>query len=290
MHLFQKYLLSNVYRSPDEPATPDPAIVVDPIVAEPVAVEPAAGDPPVVDPGDAPKPVVPSGAPKWALERIGEETSKRQAAEEAARVATDRANSLEEITRRLQAGKSDAPPVVPAARAPDGHQDAVRQEAAQLVFAQNAQKVSDTGLAAYGPRWTDAVNTLNALGANSVEFVSSVMEIDPAKTHEIMFNIAQDPEVAASLAKMTPTARIAKITRMVMTAAVAEPKPDVKPDVKPIAISRAPAPKPALAPHAAAPDIDPRTPEGNEKMDDKAWEQWAKAGGGIDFLMKRKSA
>jgi hypothetical protein len=105
------------------------------------------------------------------------------------------------------------------------------------------------------------------------------MEIDQSKAHDIMFQIAQDGELAVRLTRMSPTKRIAEITRMVMAqAAPADQKPaEVKPaaEAKP-AISRAPAPKPAIAPHAAAPEVNPETAEGNEKMSDKQWEEWYK--------------
>lgn len=283
MNIMRKYLLSNVYRSPDDP-------VADP--AEPVAADPALTADPVVDPAvTEPEPVPAPKAdatPKWALERIGEETGKRQAAEERERVATERANALEEITRRLQAG---AKPGDPAAQQPVPEPitrraaSDVEQEAARLVFDRDVQRVSETGHKAYGPRWVDAVNILDRCNANSTEFVASVMEIDPAKTHEIMFQIAQDPEKAVALTRMSPARRIAEITRiadaMADPKAVVDPKPAPAADPKP-AISRAPAPKPAVAPLAAAPEVNPMTAEGNEKLSDQEFERWYK-----DKYMKR---
>lgn len=287
MNIMRKYLLSSVYRSQDDP-------VADPV--EPVAVDPALTADPVVDPAVIdPEPVPAPKAettPKWALERIGEETGKRQAAEERERVATERANALEEITRRLQAGAkpgdTPAPQPVPepanrrAAAASD-----VEQEAARLVFDRDVQRISETGLRQFGPKWADAVNILDRCNANSSEFVASVMEIDPAKTHEIMFQIAQDPEKAVALTRMSPARRIAEITRiadaMADSKAVVDPKPVAAADPKP-AISRAPAPKPAVAPLAAAPDVNPMTAEGNDKLSDQEFERWYK-----DKYMKRSA-
>jgi hypothetical protein len=279
--MMQKYLLSNVFRAPDDP-------VADPAVDPAVVVDPAAVDPAVADPPAAPVQPQPAMVPLRVMqERVGEETTKRQAAEEAARVAIERARSFEEITKRLQADPKATPPAADptATRAPapadPQFQTAVQQEAARQRFNDDVQLVSESGLKTYGAKWTEAITALNAYGANSEEFVSNVMDVDKSKTHDIMFQIAQDGELAVRLTKMAPTRRIAEITRMVMAqTAAADPKPavDAKPaDPKPAAaLSRAPAPKPAIAPHAPAPDIDPRTPDGDAKMDDKEWEAWYK--------------
>lgn len=287
MQLFKQYLLSNVYRSPDDPAAAEP----DPAAVDPAAsADPAAGDPPEpVAAEPAAKPQLQTVPLKVMLERVGEETSKRQAFERKAAEAEQRAAAAEDLARRLQAAKpGDPAPAAPRQPAPAIDSNAVRQEAEQLVFAQNAQRVSDNGQSAYGAKWNDAVATLNAVGANSSEFVGSVMEIAEGRAHEIMFNIAQDAEKAASLAKMSLSRRIAEITRMVdMVTKAADPKPadpkpadpkpaDPKPDAKPAQISRAPAPKPVLQPQGAAADVDPTTPEGDAKLEDKDWEKWYK--------------
>jgi hypothetical protein len=80
---------------------------------------------------------------------------------------------------------------------------------------------------------------------------------------------------------MDPRRRTVELTRMSMATAApaADAKPAPKPapaaEVKPL--SRAPTPKPAIAPHAAAPEVDPTTPEGNEKMSDAQFEAWYKS-------------
>lgn len=252
---------------------------LDPAPVEPVvAADPApAPDPaPQPEPDPAPEPAGTRGdIPKWTLERIGEETSRRQAAEDAARVAMERAAHFEEITRRLQAqatppaaGTEPARAAEPRQTAPD--QSAVQQEAARQLLARDLENVTNAGAKAYGTKWADAVNALNACGANSHEFVASVIEIDPANAHEVMFKIAQDPDRAVALTRMSPTRRIAEITRM----SVADSKTATAPAAP--AVSRAPAPKPAIAPHAPAPSVNPETPEGNAKMTDAEFERWYK--------------
>jgi hypothetical protein len=270
---------------PDDTIVPVPDAVVEPVVAVVDAVDPVAGpvpDEPELALEPQPDPAPPPSAPKWALERIGEETNKRQAAEELARQNAERASSYEEIIKRLQTEPKPAETASPTQRPAVVPQDrsAVEQEAAQIVFKRDMANISETGAKAYGMRWNDAVQALDAYGANSTEFVGTVVDVvGPAKAHELMFQISQDPEKAVLLAKMPQTRRVAEITRMFDAMAepklAADPKP-ADPSPKP-AISRAPAPKPAVAPHAAAPDIDPRTPEGDARMSDSEWEVWYKS-------------
>lgn len=273
--------------TPDDPAPEEvPEVPVVEAVADP-APEPEVAAADLVDPPNDPAPPEPppppSPLPRWMQERLGEETTKRQHAEQAARVAIERANSLEEITRRLQAAGTPPPadparppepprpaePTRPAA--PAGVDPAAVALAEQQIMLRN---INTAGEKEYGPKWGDAVNALNAFDANTVEFVMAVAEVDPARAHEIMFNIAQDGERAISLVRMSPIKRIAEITRMTM--AQPAPKDAAKPaePPKPAPVSRAPAPKPAIAPHAASPEVDPRTPEGNEKMSAAQWNEW----------------
>lgn len=278
MRLLDRYLLSSVPRSPDDPAAPEAEVAeaVADVVGDPPAADPAPADPPEPQP----EPVAET-APKWMIGRLHEETNRRQEAERATRSAVERAQNLEEIVRRMQAqGTDPAKPAEPARveapRQPGGPDPAAVQAARQQLM---LETVIGAGMQQFGPKWDEAVKALELFDANTIDFVSGVFEVDPQKTHEILFNIAQDGERAVALARMSPTKRIAEITRMVM--AQAAPKEPAKPAEPPKApISRAPAPKPVLAPVAAAPEIDPRTPEGNEKMSsDKDWERWFKEEG-----------
>ena len=121
----------------------------------------------------------------------------------------------------------------------------------------------------------ETLGILNAIGATNDDFVSDLLAVDKAGAHKILDKLAKDPEKAASLVGMDSRRRIAELTRMADA-----PKTEVKPAAevvpKPAAISRAPAPKPALSPLAAGPEVDPTTPEGNEKMSDAQFEKWYK--------------
>ena len=280
-------------RSPDDPAADPAPVVADPAADPAAAVEPAVSDP--VEPDPAPAPVADAPAmPAWALERIGEETNKRRAAEEMAQQNAARVREYEEIVKRLQTDpKAPVDPAKPAPRT-DAPSPSVQQEAANIVFQRDVATISENGGKAFGAKWNEAVSRLNAFGANSNEFVADVMAIDQARAHEIMFDISQDGEKAVALARMAPARRIAEITRMAMTkaASATDPKPEPKADPKPAsdpkpAISKAPAPKPAIAPLAAAPEVDPRTPEGNDKMSDAEFNDWWKREGGKKFFERR---
>ncbi len=292
MRLLDKYLLSSVAtmipRMAESEGDPPPADVP----ADPVAqmADPPAADLPA-DPAPAAPPATRADTPRWALERIGEETGRRQTAEQRAAEAERRAADLQAMIERLQqppaAGDPPKAAAPPAPARPAVDQDAVRQEAARLRFAEKLTDVSNAGANQYGQKWADAVAALNAYGANSEEFVASVIDIDAAKAHEIMFNIAQDGERAVALARMSPTKRAAEITRMIMAEAKnadpkaldpkpADPKAAAEPAKAAPQISRAPAPKPVLQPQAPAKELDPTNPDDNEKMSDSEFERWYK--------------
>lgn len=254
--------------APIETAAPAPEVTETPAAVEPEAAPEA-------------KPEPRSEAPKWAFERIGEETTKRQAAEERARAAERRAAEFEQIVQRLQQQPSDPakPATSPARQENSVDQSAVQQEAARQLLQRDLRNVSEAGAKEFGAKWNDAVAALDACGANSVDFVQGVIELDPANAHKIMFQIAQDPESAVRLTRMNATRRGAEITRMIMASdAAVKPEPKsakTEPGPKP-AISRAPAPKPAMAPLAPVHQIDPRNPEDNDKMTDAEFEAWYK--------------
>jgi hypothetical protein len=199
-----------------------------------------------------------------------------------AELATSRRTIAEqnELLSRLQKPGEQPPP---PARQPvvQPQPDDVDRRAAELVFRRDAQQVSETGLATYGQGWVDAVNALNAYGVNSDDFVSSVIEIDRAKAHEIMHTIAQDGEKAIALANMSPARRIAEITRMAMAPAAqkTEPVTPAAPVVPPKTVSRAPAPPPPVDPSASK-VVDWRADESSDVEFDKGFEE----------MMKRRSA
>lgn len=288
---FRRYLLSSVYRSPDEPAV-EPEVVevaaVEPVNALDGAAEPAADAPVVEEPAPAPAPAAADhgnkGKTPWYMGRINEETNRRNAEAEARRAAETRAANAEALLERLQNGGKEGDAPAPKARtepAPQEFETAVQAEAARRDVMRQCDTVAGAGFAKF-PDWAEKTNILGALNAATPDFVMDVVAVDPANAHKLLYDLANDPERAARLVAMNPRSRTVELTRMSMaTAPAADAKPAPKPapavEAPKLALSRAPAPKPNIAPHAAAPEVDPRTPEGNDKMSDAQFETWYKS-------------
>jgi hypothetical protein len=237
MDLLRKYFVP-VFQAPDVPgANSDPPVVV---------------PDPAVNPEPPLEPVAPAAKMVPVDVMVREITPLRAKVRETeAELATSRRTIAEqnELLSRLQKpGEQQQPPARQSVQQPQP--DDVDRRAAELVFRRDAQQVSETGLAKYGQGWVDAVNALNAYGVNSDDFVSSVIEIDRGKAHEIMHAIAQDGEKAIALANMSRARRIAEITRMAMAPAAqkTEPVTPAAPVVPAKTVSKAPAPPPPVDP------------------------------------------
>lgn len=284
MQVLAKYLLSSalspIPRSPDDPGA-DP---VEPVAGDTSALQP---DPAAADPAPEPEPAPPEPvAPakpeprmvplRVMQERIGEESAKRQLEADRAAAAERRAADAEEMIRRLQADpaapKAQVAPAAPHGQSPDDFNSAVQREAAMQRMNEDTVAVRNAGLAAFSD-FNDSLAMLTAIGlTKDAEIILDIFAVDKANAHVLLDKLAKDPERAAALVTMNPRHRIAELTRMTTLAEAAKPAAAVEP--KPAPISRAPAPRPSIAPQAAAPEVDPRTPEGNDKMDDAAWNAW----------------
>jgi hypothetical protein len=294
---------SVICRSPDDPAAPEPVVVEPaPIVADPPAPDPAP-DPAVVDPAPEPAPAAPLAAeqpptiPVKTFQRVVAEVREdRRQADARAQAAEQRASDLQAIIDRMQADPTAAPaaprpaaaPAAPAA--PNDFQAAVKAQAAKDRLYEDTVAVRAIGNGKFAD-FEQSLGILTAIGATSDDFVSDLLAVDKEGAHVILDKLAKDPEKAASLVTMDSRRRIAELTRMtVAPAAAAAPQPAAAPAAQAApAISRAPAPAPRIAPVAQAQEVDPTTPEGNEKMSDAQWEKWAKSQGGVDGLLKRRA-
>jgi hypothetical protein len=268
--MLQKYLLSNVHRSPDDPAAAAAAAPAD---------DPAAA---AAAPADDPAAAAPAAAPAVQMVPVGVAADLRVKLREAdteKELLRRRATDAEALAARLARGeKPDAAAAKPAVAAPATTSDQdVDQRARAIVLARDFRAVSDAGLKTYGAGWDNAVRALDAYGINNDEFVASVMEIDRDHTHEIMHAIAQDGEKAVALAAMSPARRIAEITRMSM--AKSEPKIETDGAPKPAApvvaaktVSKAPAPAPALEPSASK-VVDWRDDKASDDEFSRGWNE-----------------
>jgi hypothetical protein len=273
MSILRHLYLSTALRSPDEPVAPEPDVIepVAEVVHEPVA-EILPEPEPVVEP--KPEPLHGNkGQTPWFQRVIAEVRQEKQQERTSREAAEQRVADLQAIIERMQADPNAAPPAKPAERAAPASdfQAAVKAQAAKDRLYEDTMTVRSAGEGEF-PDFNQSLGILTAIGATSDDFVSDVLAVDKSGAHKILDKLAKDPEKAASLVGMDSRRRIAELTRMADA-----PKTEVKPAVeapKPAAVSRAPTPAPRLAPLAAAPDVDPTTPEGNDKLDGEAWNKW----------------
>lgn len=285
MDILRKYLLSSAatmiprMAEGDPPGDPDPA-------AEPVApADPVAVDPePAGDPEPAPEPEPKAAVPRVSNPLIDTVTALRAKVREVetdAAQARREAQEARELLARQNAPKDPAAPPAPAAprSVASSLDEEVDRRAEHKLFVRDVGAVRDAAFKEFGTSFNESIRALGAYGADTDEFLSQVLAVDKPNAHHLLKAIADDPERAVSLVGMNPTARIAELTRMAMAAAPAKTDPKPAADPKPAepakpAISRAPAPKPALTPRAPAAEVDPTTPEGDEKMSAEEWNAW----------------
>jgi hypothetical protein len=300
MNILRHLYLNSACRAPDDVIAADP--VVDPVdpalVADPAAAAPApAADPIVADPAATPDPA-PAPAPAhgnrgqtpWFQRTIAELRQEKREEKSAREAAEQRAADLAAIIERMQADPAAAAtPKVAAPAAAPGTQDfatAVKMQAAKDRLYEDTLAVRSAGEGAFAD-FGESLGILNAIGATNDDFVADVLAVDKAGAHKIFDKLAKDQEKAASLVGMDSRRRIAELTRMADALKTPEPKP-AAPEPKPAAISKAPAPAPRVSPLAPALEVDPTTPDGNDKMTDAQWEKWAKSQG-VDGLLKRRA-
>ena len=263
------------------------------VIEQPLAADPAPEPAPVaVDPAPEPEPQPepapvakqpPAEPPKVPVrimqERLGEVTRKKDAEIEA---RDRRIAEYEAILQRMQQPKPGEPERPRAAPAPAAGEPNFEQAVQTAVTQREANRaisaMVSAGRAAFTPaEWNEKAEILGAVGAASPEFVMDVIAADPVNAHKIIFTLAQDPERAAELVNMDMRQRTAELTRMSMAEQAKTPSGEKPaPEAPKPAVSRAPAPKPAIAPRAAAVEVDPTTPDGDAKMSDAEWEKWYK--------------
>jgi len=207
-----------------------------------------------------------AGKTPWYMSRIHEETNRAREALAAREAAERRAADAEALLARMQGGqKADGQQQQVTAQPQrqavpqDQYQRDVIQQAERLNLYQNSNDVKQAGFSTFGAGFGDVLQTLTAVGATSDDFVYDVISVDKANAHVLLEKLAQDPDVAVNLVNMHPRQRIAELTRMAMK----EGKPGAnarqgggEQQAKPAAISRAPAPKPAIEPSAPAGEAD----------------------------------
>ncbi len=237
--------------APNDPPAPEPAPPA--AAADPAAVERQHGN---------------KGAKPWFLQRIAEEAEGRRQAE-------TRASELQAMVDRQSRSPADpaAPPAPP--RADDTTVETrARQIAQDSINGDKIRSVISAGVAKF-PDWEQRAATLGAAGAATLDFVLDVVSVDPANAHEILHQLADDPERAAHLAKMDPRTRTIELVKMSLAAqGAAAPKPaePAKPAVPPKSVSKAPAPPPPVEPGASQ-AVDWRSDKATDADFSKGWDE-----------------
>ena len=266
----------------DETATS--ALAVEPpaaVVAEPVVEPepPAAVEPPVAaDPPVEPAPVVEhgnKGKKPWFLTEISDERAAKNAEREGRLTAERKLQEAQALLQRMQTNPDTPPTPQPQQTIPDAQEidRLVDQRAETKRFVEDTVSVKNAGLAAFGANFETTLGILTDLGVTKDDVVADFLAVDKANTHILLDRLAADPEKASALARMTPLARIAEITRMSMTAAPAAKPTPAAPAVPPARqVSRAPAPPPPVEPSASQ-EIDWRSDKASDADFSRGWEE-----------------
>lgn len=284
MNILRHLYLSTACRAPDEPVL-EAEIAETPITevaSEPVAEVQPEPEPEVVEP-PAPEPIKPeqhgnSGKSPWFQRTIAELRQEKREEKTAREAAEQRAADLQAILERMQGGEKSEPAKTAAAPTKNvDFQTAVRAQVAHDRLVEESSSVRDAGLSEFKDFGAslEILGPERGIGLTTDEFVAELLAVDKDGAHKILDKLAKDPEKAASMVNMDSRRRIVELTRMA-DGLKTEPKPVVAEVPKAPAISKAPAPKPAISPLSAAPEVDPTSPEGNEKMSDAQWEKWYK--------------
>ena len=194
------------------------------------------------------------------LERVSRAKKSAEEAAEARIAAAERkAAEAEALAARAlaqaQAGNTETQKQAPQLDPNDpGYRAAVKRDAEAQRFYENTLEVKNRGLTEYGQGFNQTLNILGSLATDAPTFnafISDVLVVDKDKAHEILTEIARDPERAVVLCDMNSGQRIRELTKMSLAK---DSKPVAEVEVKPAAkaapaktVSKAPAPPPPLA-------------------------------------------
>jgi hypothetical protein len=263
------------------------ALAADP-PAETPAPDAAAEDAPTPEP--EPKP-----APKQKNPLLDELTQQRarrreeaegriKAEERAARAEREAADAKAMVERLVKANGGDLPPPAPPAadRTPPAPPADLNAAVQMEVLKRDIASMRDKGFEAFGNAgFTETINKLVALGADSFDFVGSVLEAEPDAGHELLHELAQDEDKVLRLVKMSPTRRIAELTRMSVARQTAAKTADAKEPAAPAPkapaakVSQAPKPAPAIS-SSTATSLPRWSDKKSEKEIDADFDDWAK--------------
>ena len=247
---------------------PPPAAVEPPApaaVEPPAPAAPAAVDPPVAVEPPAPR----NEAPKWALERISQESARAREERGLREVAERKAQEYEAMLERMR----QQPPVDPARQPqppqrqepprPDSR-DAIEAAAARHVYLRDVEDVRSKGLSQYGAEFNDTIRAVTAYGVDDA-FLQDVIDADRSNAAAMLQQLAHDADRTIAMTRMSSRQRIAELARMNMVEAQKSGASAGGAASAPrSATSRAPAPPPSVQPTARQ-ETDWRSDKASEK-------------------------
>lgn len=273
---------------------PQNSAIADPLPPD-LSASALAADPPVDTPPpdavaeDAPPPEPePKPAPKQKNPLLDELTQqrarRRESDERAAKAERELADAKVMLERLAKPKEGDTTsPAPPAADRTPPPPPADLYAAVQMeVLKRDIASMRDKGFQAFGNAgFTETINKLVALGADSFDFVGSVLEAEPDASHELLHELAQDEDKVLRLVKMSPTRRIAELTRMSVARQTAAKTADAKEPAAPAPkapaakVSQAPKPAPAIS-SSTSTSLPPWSDKKSEKEIDVDFENFAK--------------
>lgn len=212
-----------------------------------------------------PKPHHLKGKTPWYMERINEETNKRQQTEERLAQAERERTEARALLERLQGG--ERAPTTAHNEEPDI--DAlVEARAEQKLFNADCNSVAEKG-ALEIPDFNEKLGILRAIGVVNDDFLKDIFAVDKSDAHKFLDRLSQDPERAKIMTRMDSRKRIAELTRMQMNDTTKPAAPAARSGV-----SKVPPPKPvveAISYESGEADLT------NDKLDDQTWSKlWDK--------------
>ncbi len=287
-----------------DPAAGDPAAGAgdagDPAAGDPSGGDAGAGDPPAGGGAAArkqPSPIIAELAQQRARRREAEQRNSELEARavRAEREAAD-ARAIAERLAKGQGGDGGAGAMKTTARQPDeptNDEAAVNQRAQMIIFRRDVDQMRARAFSTFGQaEFNQTISSLAALGADTVVFVRDVLDVDSDNAHVLFHELAQDEARTLRLVNMTPTQRIAELTRMSIAqqnkgkggdagddkggdkgdagkGAAPAPKPGS-------GISRAPRPAPAITPAGGGKDLPRFADKKSDAEFDKDFDDWGK--------------
>ncbi len=192
------------------------------------------------DAGAAAPVAKPSKAPKWAMDRIAEETeAKRQARQRAEKLEAEK-QALEQLVEHLKKGSGGAAssgdataqtqtidtaatrvaaPPVDTKAIEERVRNEIRSEVQREQFDKDCNTIFANGTAEFKD-FGDAVRVLQGAGVMQDDFLLDVLAADRENAHKIIHQLAEAPEEAIGLIRLSSRDRLAKLVRMASAAPV----------------------------------------------------------------------